>query len=83
LQNKKYDSETEAEIDKLTREEALSLLKELSMENQELLERAESLDYQLKLIADKVDEIQKEKEHIETSYNSLRIKYKNMYGKLD
>jgi predicted nuclease with TOPRIM domain len=53
------------------------------MENQELLERAESLDYQLKLIADKVDEIQKEKEHIETSYNSLRIKYKNMYGKVD
>ena len=33
LQNKKYDSETEAEIDKLTREEALSLLKELSLEN--------------------------------------------------
>lgn len=44
LKKKVLESESETEIDKLTREEALEMLKQLQSEYNALLERSESLN---------------------------------------
>lgn len=48
------DTDTESEVDKLSREEALALLKDLYAENEELGERSEDLANKLQEIASKV-----------------------------
>ena len=75
---KGFDSETEAEIDKLTREEAQAMLKELSLENQELIERAEELNNQLSVIADRVEELKEEKMAIEKENLELQLKFNKL-----
>lgn len=86
---KRNESDFDTEMDKLSREEILKLLKELSLENDSLIKRSEMLTDQLTEIIEKVrateelnSNLENENDQILKRYNKLVKKYNELDKKV-
>eukprot|EP00347_Sterkiella_histriomuscorum_P011175 403373461 len=86
LQNfklKRNESDFDAEVDKLSREEILRLLKELSQENDALIQRAEMLTDQLMQIVQKIKQSEELNDKLEDENDKLLQQYNKLVKKFN